>query len=422
MSERAQSPLSIFYMTSELPYPPVSGGRVRSLAELSLLSSLDEVRDITVLTLTEEPVDPKMLTELGAKVPKARVLAPVFHPIHLKQHKRWIPVVGAVRVGAGLPYLAAKWVSPRVALAIGNVLRKHEFDAIYIDHLGMCAYLPLVRRLAQKNGRGARVVLEQHNVESDFFKQFADKKKGLLNVAATREWKAAAKYEAQMLASVDAVVAISDTDQDAFVHMAPRADCSVVPQVVTFKRTEWTSGRPPRLCYIGNLGWHPNVEGLDWFAEKVWPLVRARAPHITLRIGGSGLPKGPDGKPVVPEKWKREGIECIGFVEDLNAFYEDACAFLAPILGGSGVRIKVLEAFRGGMPLVTTVEGALGLPIENEKHAMVARDAEGFADAVIEVCASEDLQRRLREGGYAFLEQQHGLPRAQKIMRRVLGV
>ncbi len=415
MSDRR---LSIFYMTSELPYPPVSGGRVRSLAELSLLSSLDEVRDITVLTLTEEPTDPKMLTDLGAKVPKARVLAPVFHPIHLKQHKRWIPVVGAVRVSAGLPYLAAKWISPRVALAITTVLRKNKFDVVYIDHLGMCAYLPLVRRLA----RSARVVLEQHNVESDFFKQFADKKKGLLNVAATREWKASARYEAQMLSSVNAVVAISDTDQDAFMHMAPHCECSVVPQVVTFKRTEWTSARPPRLVYIGNLGWHPNVEGLDWFAEKVWPLVRAMDPRITLRIGGSGLPKGEGGKPVVPATWKREGIECIGFVEDLNAFYTDACAFLAPILGGSGVRIKVLEAFRGGMPLITTVEGALGLPVVHEKHAMVARDAESFADAVVKVCASESLQRTLRDGGYEFLEKEHALAKAQKIMRRVLGV
>ncbi len=415
MSERR---LSIFYMTSELPYPPVSGGRVRSLAELSLLSSLDCVSDITVMTLTEEPVDPKLLTDLGAKVPKARVLAPVFHPIHLKQHKRWIPVVGAVRVTSGLPYLASKWISPRVALAIGNVLRKHAFDVVYIDHLGMCAYLPLVRRLAKR----ARVVLEQHNVESDFFKQFADKKKGLLNVAATREWQASARYEAQMLAAVNAVVAISDTDQDAFLHMAPHCECSVVPQVVSFKRTEWSSGRPPRLVYIGNLGWHPNVEGLDWFADKVWPLVRQKDPRITLRIGGSGLAKGPDGAPVVPAAWKREGIECVGFVEDLNAFYTDACAFLAPILGGSGVRIKVLEAFRGGMPLITTVEGALGLSVVHGKHAMVARDAESFADAVIEVCASEQLQRTLRDGGYDFLTHQHGLVKAQKIMKRVLGL
>lgn len=410
--------LSIFYMTSELPFPPVSGGRVRSLAELSLLSSLDEVADLTVLTLTEEPVDPKTLSDFGAKVPKARVLAPVFHPIHLKKFKRWIPVVGAVRVAAGLPYLAAKWISPRVALAIGRELRKKQFDVVYIDHLGMTAYLPLVRRLA----KGARVVLEQHNVESDFFKQFADKKKGLLNVAATREWRAAARFETKMLSAVDSVVAISDTDQDAFMHMAPGAECRVVPQVVTFKRTEWSSGRPPRLVYIGNLGWHPNVEGLDWFAEKVWPLVRAKDPKITLRIGGSGLQKGPDGKPVIPAAWKREGIECIGFVEDLNAFYTDASAFLAPILGGSGVRIKVLEAFRGGMPLVTTTEGALGLPVVHEKHAMVARDAQGFADAVVAVCASETLQRTLREGGYSFLEEQHGLLNAQAIMRKVLGL
>jgi glycosyltransferase involved in cell wall biosynthesis len=409
--------LKILYLSSEVPYPPVSGGRVRSLAELELLSSLDEVQAITVLTLTEDAPDEKALSELRARVPKANVMTPVFHPIHLKAHKPWIPWVGAVRVAARLPYLAAKWVSPRVGFAIARALRSEQFDAVYIDHLGMTAYLPLVRRLARR----ARVVLEQHNVESDFFKQFADKKRGLVKVVATREWKAAARYEKKMLRAVDAVVAISDTDRDAFERMG----CStarLVPQVVKFTRTEWSGGRAPRLVYVGNLGWHPNVEGLDWFADKVWPLVREKNPSVTLRIGGSGLPKDASGKPIVPEKWRKPGIECIGFVEDLGAFYKDAAAFLAPILGGSGVRIKVLEAFRAGMPLVTTVEGALGLPIENGREAMVAKNAEEFATAVVRVCESEELQRKLRDGGYDYLMREHGLAIAQRVMRDVLGI
>jgi glycosyltransferase involved in cell wall biosynthesis len=409
--------MRILYVSSEVPYPPVSGGRVRSLAELELLSSLDEVSQITVLTLTEDAPDAQAIADLSARMSKARVLTPVFHPIHLKQHKAWIPWVGAVRVGARLPYLAAKWVSPRVAFAIARALRGGDFDAVYIDHLGMTAYLPLVRRLARR----ARVVLEQHNVESDFFAQFAAKKRGVVRLAASREHAAALRYEAKTMRAVDAVVAISETDREAFERMGC-GTARVVPQVVKFTKTEWSSGRAPRLVYVGNLGWHPNVEGLDWFAEKVWPLVREKNPNVTLRIGGSGLAKDASGAPIVPEKWKQPGIECIGFVEDLSAFYKDAAAFLAPILGGSGVRIKVLEAFRAGMPLVTTVEGALGLPIENGREAMVATNAEEFASAVVRVCESEERQRRLREGGYDYLAREHGLPIAQRVMRDVLGL
>ena len=375
--------------------------------------------------------------ELCARAfPKADdILTPVFHPIHLKAHKRWIPIVGVVRVGTLMPYLAAKWISPRVAYAITAAMRSERFDAIYIDHLGMTAYLPLIRSLARKvRGKRARIVLEQHNVESDFFKQFADKKSGLLKFAATEEWKASARYEKRMLKEADAVVAISSTDKDAFDRMTSErgesgergtpAFSTVVPQVVTYKKTEWrgAEGNHPSLVYIGNLGWHPNVEGLDWFAEKVWPLVRAKNPNITLRIGGSGLSLDAEGKPKIPAAWKREGIECVGFVDDLNAFYKGAAAFIAPILGGSGVRIKVLEAFRAGMPLITTTEGALGLPVENETHAMVAKDPESFADAVVKVCASDALQRALRDGGYAFLDNEHGLLKAQAAMRSVLGL
>jgi glycosyltransferase involved in cell wall biosynthesis len=409
--------MRIFFVTSEIPYPPVSGGRVRTLAELTLLTSLEEVTSIDFLTLTEEAPDEKAIAELSARLPKICVMPPVFHPIHLKAHKRWIPFVGAVRMTAGLPYLAAKWISPRVGMTLARGLRRGPFDVIYIDHLGMTAYLPLIRRLAPH----ARVVMEEHNVESDFFKQFAERKTGVLRAVATLEWRAAARFEANMLRRVDAVAAISETDRQAFAEMGCDS-ARLVPQVVPFTRTEWSSGKSPSLVYVGNLGWYPNAEGLDWLAEKVWPLVLAKNPKITLRIGGSGLKKGPDGKSIVPEKWKRPGIECIGFVEDLNVFYKDAAAFLAPILSGSGVRIKVLEAFRAGMPLVTTVEGALGLPIKNEREAMVANDAASFADAVVRVCESEELQRRLREGGYAYLEQEHGLAAAQKVMRDVLGL
>jgi glycosyltransferase involved in cell wall biosynthesis len=112
----------------------------------------------------------------------------------------------------------------------------------------------------------------------------------------------------------------------------------------------------------------------------------------------------------------------VGFTQDLERFYQGAVAFLAPILGGSGVRIKVLEAFRGGMPLVTTTAGALGLPIRHGEHAMVADTKEAYAKSVAELCQSSALQRRLRQGGYEYLKQFHSLQAAQGVMRQALGI
>lgn len=405
------------YLTTEFPWPPVSGGRVRSLAQLKVLASLPEMERITISTLRETEIPDSEVRALEREIPKSRVLLPRFHPIHLRQFPHYFAWVALLRLVKRWPYLAGKWVSPSIYHGIARELRD-PVDVVYIDHLGMGVYLDLVRRAQPR----ARVVLEQHNVESDFFLQFMERQTNPAKRAiAKNEWKVARRFEIETMRKVDAVVAISDSDAGKFRDMAG-IDAHMVPQVMAMKRTEWSSGRPPRLVYVGNLTWHPNVEGLDWFCSKVWPLVRARRPDAILDVGGSGLAKGEGGKPIVPEAWRQPGVNVVGFVEELEPFYADAVGFLAPILGGSGVRIKVLEAFRAGLPLVTTDAGALGLPIQHGRHALIGNDEASYADAVVSILGDEGLQRTLREGGYAYLDEHHSVATAQSVMRRALGI
>ncbi|MBL8613865.1 MAG: glycosyltransferase family 4 protein [Myxococcales bacterium] len=413
--------MRVFYLTTEFPWPPVSGGRVRSLAQLKVLASLPEVERITILTLRETDIPSSELSALEREVPKSRVLVPQFHPIHLRQFPHYFAWVAILRLVKRWPYLAGKWVSPSVYHAISRQLSE-PVDAVYIDHLGMGVYLDLVRRAQPR----ARVVLEQHNVESDFFLQFYERQKNPLKAAiAKNEHAAARRFEIETMKKVDAVVAISDSDAGKFADMAG-VRAHMVPQVMPHDRRPWSpprdAGRAPRLVYVGNLTWHPNVEGLDWFCTQVWPLVREARPDAVVHVGGSGLTKGPDGRPVVPDAWKTPGVEVIGFVESLDAFYDGAVGFLAPILGGSGVRIKVLEAFRAGLPLVTTDAGALGLPIEHRREALIGNDARAYADNVIDLLGDESLQRTLRDHGYDYLDKHHGLATAQGVMRAALGI
>jgi glycosyltransferase involved in cell wall biosynthesis len=112
----------------------------------------------------------------------------------------------------------------------------------------------------------------------------------------------------------------------------------------------------------------------------------------------------------------------LGFVPDLATLYERAAVTVAPILGGSGVRMKLLEAFQNGVPVITTPEGARGLSLENGREAFIESDPARFAARVIEVATSGPLQRRLREAGYDYLERHHGLAPAQRVVRVLLGL
>ena len=317
--------MRVFYLTTELPFPPTGGGRVRSLAELRLIASLPEVMSVRVLALHEGDVAPADARALEAAVPKVSVAPLVFHPIHVFRHPRAVPRLLYVRLAKQVPYLAAKWDGAALRRALVSELRADRYDVVYLDHLGMALYLKVVRQVAPQ----ARIVLEQHNVESDFFGQFAREKRGLVKPIAYVEWLQARAFEANSLRKVDAVVAISSPDATTFERLSG-VRAHVVPQAVTYEPRSPSPAHPPEVGYVGSLGWRPNAQGLDWVCREVWPLVRARVPGLTLSIVGSGLPDGPGG-PIVPAAWQVDGVKTLGFVRDLAPHEARWSAMVAPV-------------------------------------------------------------------------------------------
>lgn len=408
--------MRVLHLTTEFPWPATSGGSVRTVTQLRLLASLPEVATVTTLSVTEKDVSEADRRAFADAIPKLRVLPPVFHPVHLFDFKRYVPRVVLLRALRGVPYLAGKWDSPRLRAALRRELAA-AVDVVYVDHLGMARYLHDVKATRPR----ARTVLDQHNVESDFFGQFAERKRGVVKVVAKAEHRASVAFERRALRDVDAVVAISPDDAKHFEALAGvRAE--VVPVVMPFARASRPDPGRPHFCYVGNLRWRPNAEGLDWFCREVWPEIRARVPNATMEIAGVGLERDSSGALAVPDAWKVDGVETVGFMEDLEPLYARSIAMLAPIAGGSGVRMKLLEGFRAGMPIVTTPDGAFGLPLEDGREAFVAKDPRAFAERVARLAADPALRAKLRDAGYRYLEEHHSLAVAQRVMRRVLGV
>lgn len=418
--------MRVFYLTSEFLWPPLHGGRVRSLSQLRLLLSQPELSTLHVFSLSEVEVAESEVVALRASLgnpPSLTILPPLFHPIHLRTHKRKLLEVGLRRLVYGTPYLFGKWRSPSVEAALGAELSRHSWDVIYIDHIGMAVYLPLVRRLCPH----ARVVVESHNIESEFFEQFAAQKPQPLRLLVTREAEAAAQHEARVLAEADATVAISQRDAVGLRTLTFRktgraVQPLVVPPVVELTPVPMPQVLPPRIVYVGNLTWHPNVAGLDWLCQRVFPQVRAQLPDASLEIAGSGLSRDESGQLIIPMNWQGPGIRVVGFVESLPQFVSGSPVMVAPVFGGSGVRIKLLDALRLGVPTVTTRDGASGLPLTDGTEVRICDDPADFAQAIVALCQDGSLRQRLREAGLAFLSQQHSSARAQTALRMALGL
>jgi glycosyltransferase involved in cell wall biosynthesis len=406
--------MHLIYLTTEFPWPATSGGPVRTLSQLRVIASLHEVDALTLLSVTERSVSAAERRALADAIPKLRVLPPVVHPIHLWDFSRYLPRVLLLRALFGVPYLAAKWDSS----VLRKMLRREldsPVDVVYIDHLGMARYLPEIKAKRPS----CRIVLEQHNVESNFFKQFADTSVSAKKLVAAAEWRAAVCFEKRTVKAVNAVVAISHEDARQFEALSG-ARTYVVPVVMTFTRKTRTYPGRPHFCYVGNLRWHPNVEGLNWLCQNVWPKVLARVPEATLEIAGFGLKRDARGNLAVPDPWKIPRVEIVGFLKDLEPLYTRSIGMLAPVCGGSGVRIKLLEGFRAGMPVVTTSDGAFGLPLTDGREALITSDSDGFAERVERLARDGPLRDRLRDGGYVYLQKHHSVTVAKEMMRKVL--
>ncbi|MCL2450952.1 MAG: glycosyltransferase family 4 protein [Polyangiaceae bacterium] len=399
--------MNVLFLLPDFVFPADRGLRVRSLSQLRVLASIDWVENITVLSLAEKQVSVEQIRGLENTTPKVRAVPAVIQPVHMRRSPKHLPRLLRLRV-AGVPYLIGKYDTRLMRALVEHHLTAAHYELVYVGAIGMAAYLPSVRRLAPD----ALVVLEEHNVEWEIFERLAPTYRFPFRVVAAQEARALRRYERRALQTVDAVIAISEADARALERLSGVAPV-VVPTYVERGAPRTETIDAPALAYTGLLAWQPNAHGLDWFCTEVWPRVRERVPAATLTIAGPGLRKGPDGSLAVPPAWVAPGISTVGYVDDLEDLYRKSVAMVAPIIGGSGVRMKLLESMRSGMPTVTTADGAAGLDVEDGREMLIADRPAEFADRVARILTDRDLRGRVRAAGYAYIDSHHSMAAAR---------
>jgi polysaccharide biosynthesis protein PslH len=409
--------VKLLFVSVDFPLPADRGLRVRTLTQLRLLAGLDAVTSITLLSLRNLDVEAARLDELRREMPKIATETPIFQPIHMRQHPKTIPHLVKLRLLKQVPYIVGKCDNADMRALLRRHLTTGDYDVVYLGSLGMATYLDDVRRYAPR----ARVVLEQHNVEWEIFDRLADSFGPRMRSIVRWEARSVKRYEARIMPKMDAVIAISQTDARAFKALSG-VDAVTIPPFVEPRTHRVEAVSAPALVYVGVLAWQPNVQGLDWFCRDVWPLVLNALPDATLTIAGGGLPKDAAGAPIMPEHWRLKGITAVGFVEDLEQVYRNANGLVAPVIGGSGVRMKLLEAFSAGMPTVTTTDGAAGLDVTDGREILIADSPADFAARIVRLLGDAALREQMRKGGYAYLAANHSAVVGRARLSRALGL
>ena len=190
-------------------------------------------------------------------------------------------------------------------------------------------------------------------------------------------------WEAEQVGKVDTIVAIQWEDAATLRRTAAQPHVVVAPPA--FEPSVRT--RPPgrdnsrKICLFVGSGALPNVDGLGWFLERIWPAVHAACPDAEFRVVGTAASQVVGRQP---------GVTLVGEVDDLGVEYEQASVVVVPLRSGSGLKVKLVEAINEGCPVITTPVGAQGLGSIEPAPFESADTADRFARATIAVLLDSD--------------------------------
>ncbi len=359
-----------------VPIPAETGGAQRTLA---LVKALDQAFSVTVLALLTEGCNPAAFREeLSGRL---RVVDPTSGLL-------WRLAAEPRSLALGTPLRYARYVSPPVRAALAELLREEKFDIAHFDHPHMGQLLPMVRR-AQPD---VRVVLDEHNVEAHLLQSYAALLKWPQAVLLRRQAARVMALERRLVRQADATLACSDENAADLRRLGAR-HVAVIPNGVTIDprgRGPWKDRNG--LVFIGSLDWRPNVDAAMRLATRIWPRVRDAIPGSYLAIVGRRPP------PRLRE-CASERVLVTGRVDSVAPYLRSARATAVPLRAGSGTRIKIIEAWAAGVPVIANRLAAEGLAYSNGQNMLIADTDEGFADAIARVWHDPDLASRLASRG-----------------------
>ncbi|RMF13779.1 MAG: glycosyltransferase [Alphaproteobacteria bacterium] len=276
---------------------------------------------------------------------------------------------------------------------------------------------PIWRELRRSGVATGRLVLDLDDLEALALRRRIAAERDILGreKALALRLRAArlARLQREMVWRADATLVCSREDRDRLI--ADRHDparirivANAPPELEPLAPRRASPGEPYRLLFIGALGYSPNIDALQWFVRDIWPQIRARdGRRVELEIVGYGA--GAD----VRALGRTPGVRVTGEVATVTPCYARADMLVAPLRWGGGTRIKILEAFAIGRPVVATTRAAEGLPVADGRELLIADRPDDFARAVSRLLDDEGLGARLIANGRELVARMRGIPQAR---------
>lgn len=295
-------------------------------------------------------------------------------------------IAGGIRnLFSSMPYNIEKYFDSNAFKHLSRLHEESKFDLVHVDHLHMAEY-----GLKLKEKFGTKIILREHNFESDILRRVAERTKNPVTKSYYKlQYSRILRYESHTVAKFDAVLPISDVDNRKLRALSPGVNSFVIPAGVEIEK--FLPNRimiRDRVLFLSSYDWLPNMDSLQFYVEEILPLLNEKAPLAKTVVAGKSVDR-------IPKAWLNGSFENAGFVADFNRLASTASVAVVPLRIGSGMRIKILELMALGMAIVSTSIGAEGIDVEDGKHLMLADTPREFAERVATLLSSPDLCKEI---------------------------
>jgi sugar transferase (PEP-CTERM/EpsH1 system associated) len=442
--------MNILFLVHRIPYPPIKGDKIRSFNELKYLS---KENNMYLAFLIDDKRDLAYLDELGKYCIGLDydTIAPHFQKI------RTLP-----NLITGKPLSVQYFYSKKLQEAIDSRLSESRIDIIICFSSPMAEYIfrskfnhlstpnanPRPKDPNQANkpdrpdrqkGKNAikriKLIMDFVDVDSDKWLQYSKFARFPYSWIYDLEASRLAKYEQKVAEIFDHSLFVSQNEVDLFKRRNPHIkNVSAISNGVDLEyfnsnlcdslqilmdgnkneRQQSISHHQPVLLFTGAMDYFANIDGVTWFANQVFPLIKKQIPGIKFYIVGSR----PNKK--VKALGGNNGIFVTGFVDDTREYLAKATVFVAPLRIARGIQNKILEAMAMGIPVVTTPQALQGIQAKIGKDLLVEEDPEGFACAVVRLIQDDRLREYLRNNGKNLLESKYSWEKNLQILEKTI--
>lgn len=372
-------------LTPYLPYPPVSGGRMRTY---NLLKHLQQAYSMTLVCFGRPEETAFDITPLHDLCDEVVVVERPSSPGTLQAAVMSLTSPRAVTMRL--------YGTDAMKAAVARIINERPPQVIHVESFYMQQNLP--------EGNTIPVLLSEPAIEYRAWGRHAQVATPLYTRPGIAIEALKMRFtEPRVWAAADLVGAMSAIDAQIIQQAAPTAKTVLTPNGVDvefFTPSDSVQRDSHTAMYMGDYKYFPNTDAVLYFAEAILPLIRAKRPDFHLTLVGK------DPSPEI-QALAGENITVTGLVDDTRPYLQGSALFICPLRSGSGTRFKLMEALACGCPVVSTALGCEGLGAVDGEHMLIRDEPHAFADAVLDLLDNPQRGAAIGQKGRAWVVAHH---------------